>query len=633
MLSIALRADGRRALIVGGGNVGARKAQALLDAGLALTVVAPHIDAKFRTLLDRCDAVVREREYERGDLDGIDLVIAATDRPEVNERVVEDARAARVLVCDAAQPERGDFTMHSTIHVGDLTFTVDSGGGSPAFTKRIARELRERFGPDYGAAARTLTRMRTYVRTVIDKPRRGPVLRELAELPVDELARMNAVEAEHAAEEAIERHREPEPQSQAPRITSATCASRGSALAMTQTRMVAAKLAERGIATTILTVTTSGDRMQDRRVSELGEVNVWVKELELALVDGRAEYAVHSCKDLPGTLADGMRLAAISEREDPRDAFCSERYECLDDLPRGAVVGTSSMRRHAQLHALRTDLRYQTLRGNIDTRLRKLRKGEYDAIVLAMAGLKRLGVRATHTLPFDPRAIVPAVGQGALAIETLATSEELAAELAAAVNHPPSQWCIEAERAVLRVLRAGCSAPLGVHAGLDGTHMTIEAAFATPGGTMLRERRAEKVDSLQAAIALGEALGAALAAERDRRQQYLVVVARSQSRPSRIAAELRIRGAEVVELRDGEGGAPQMSSVPYMLLFPSSGSVAAARRYLDWLRDQNAHPLVAAMGPKSGEAASAAGFAPDIISEQASIEAFVAAVSQRLDGR
>jgi len=270
--------------------------------------------------------------------------------------------------------------------------------------------------------------------------------------------------------------------------------------------MVAARLAQRGIATTILNLTTAGDRIQDRPISELGSVNVWVKELELALLDGRAEYAVHSCKDLPGELADGMQLAAISQREDPRDAFCSERYAAFDALPPGAVVGTSSPRRRAQLQALRPDLRFENLRGNVDTRLRKLRDGECDAIVLAMAGLNRLGVRATHTIAFDPQTVVPAVAQGALAIETLATNQWLAAELHAAVNHEPTQRCVEAERATLRALRAGCSAPLGVHARLNGTTMTIDAAFEQAGGTMLRERLIDIVTSLEAARALGKRL-------------------------------------------------------------------------------------------------------------------------------
>jgi hypothetical protein len=287
----------------------------------------------------------------------------------------------------------------------------------------------------------------------------------------------------------------------------------------------------------------------------------------------------------------------------------------------------------ASMRALRPDLRYENLRGNVDTRLRKLREGQYDAIVLAMAGLRRLGVTATHTVPFDPHRIVPAVGQGALAIETLANNEQLSAELFAAVNHEPTQWCVEAERAVLRTLRAGCSAPLGVHAQLVGAMMSIDAAFAVAGGTMLREHVAGGVDSLEASRKLGEQLAAALAAARDRLAHPRVLLPRTQDRPSRIAAELRDRGVEVVELREGETGPDLMNAIPQMLLFPSSGSVAAVRPYLDWLRTQAVRPLVAAMGPQSGAAASEAGFTPDIVAPDASIDAFVTAVAQRLEAR
>jgi hydroxymethylbilane synthase len=634
MLPISLRADGRRALIVGGGNVARRKAEALLEAGFALTVIAPSIDARLRALCERPDGVLLEREYASGDLGDAAVAIAATDRPGVNAAVLADARAGRILACDATNPDDGDFTMQTTVRAGELTFAIDSGRSSPAFAQRIARELRERFGPEYNAAARTLARMRTYVRTVLEPPQRGAVMHELAELPIDELARMKPVQAEHLVEETIERLCRPEAHAESvPRGTKVTCASRGSALAMTQARLVAAALAQRGIATTIETITTTGDREQDRPVSELGSINVWVKELEVALLEGRADYAVHSCKDLPGELDPMMQLAAISAREDARDAFCSERYTDFDALPADAVVGTSSERRRAQLHAMRPDLRYESLRGNVDTRLRKLRDGQYDAIVLAMAGLRRLGVEATHTVPFDSHRMVPAVAQGALAVETLASNDTLTAELYAAVNHEPTQWCVEAERAVLRAMRAGCSAPLGVHAQLVGALMTIDAAFSLADGTMLREHVEGGVDSPETSRRLGAQLAAALTTARDRLALPRVLLARTQDRPSRIAAELRGRGVEVVELREGESGSDLMNMIPQMLLFPSSGSVAAARPYLDWLRGQAVRPLVAAMGPQAGAAASEAGFAPDIVAPEASIDAFVAAVAQRLQTR
>ncbi len=280
---------------------------------------------------------------------------------------------------------------------------------------------------------------------------------------------------------------------------------------MAQSRWVASRLAEYGIPSTILNLTTTGDRVQDRPIAAIGSVNVWVKELEIALRDGRADYAVHSSKDLPSELEPDMTIAAFSSREDPRDMFCSERYPSFDALPAGSVVGTSSLRRRALLEALRGDLRYEDVRGNVDTRLRKLREGQYDAIVLAAAGLKRVGLRATFMEPFDVNAVVPAVGQGALAVETLSSQTELASCLHRAINDAPTELCVRAERAALRALRAGCNAPIGIHAQLEENVMMLVGAYAQPErGIVAHERMERVVNDVAQAEAAGEELAAAL---------------------------------------------------------------------------------------------------------------------------
>jgi hydroxymethylbilane synthase len=508
MLPIALRTEGRRALIVGGGNVALRKAESLIDAGMRLHVVSPQVEHRLRALIERSGGLLAERTYVATDLAGIDLAVAATDDASVNERVVSDARIARVPVCDALDPERGDFSMQATVRIGDLTFSIDSGASSPAFARRIAREIADRFGPAYDAAARTIARMRSYVFTVAHRNERSHVMRSLSELPIESLARMNPAEAEHEAEAAILRLRG----TAAAPTSTVVCASRESALAMAQARIVAARLAEHGIATTMLGITTAGDRFVDRPIAALGSENVWIKELEIALRERRADYAVHSCKDLPGVIPPDMRLAAFSQREDPRDAFCSERFTSFDALPSGAVVGTSSMRRRTQLEALRPDLRYENIRGNVDTRLRKLREGTYDAIVLAMAGLLRLRQRATYTVPFAENTVVPAVAQGALAVEVRADDERLAAQLRAAINDTVTERCVGAERAALRALRAGCDAPLGIHAKLDGRRMRIDGAYVLSDPlVLLRERVEAEIRTQEDAEALGERLAEQLA--------------------------------------------------------------------------------------------------------------------------
>jgi hydroxymethylbilane synthase len=489
------------------------------------------------------------------------------------------------------------------------------------------------------AAARTLARMRTYIKAVLPPPRRGKVFHELAQLPIERLAAMNPVEAEHEVEAAIRGD------AREAKLHHAVAASRGSALAMTQTRLVAAKLAQHGIATEILNVTTTGDRVQDRALVAIGSDSLFVKELELALRDGRAHYAVHSCKDLPSTLPPDMRIAAISAREDPRDAFCSERYESFAALPPGARVGTSSLRRRAQLAALRADLQYIDIRGNVDTRLRKLREGQYDAIVLAAAGLRRLGASAAYTVPFDVEQLVPAVAQGALAVETLDGAQDLAQRIHDAIDDRASALAVYCERAALRTLQGGCQAPIGIHARLHGNELVVDGAIASLDGTkLIRESRrgaaADAAAAEQVGIELARAMLAAGAAEilaLSPRPQALplagkvVVLPRTHERANRIAAALRADGAEVVEVRSGDAEAADLGQrVPDVIVFPSSAAVNAASAYLHRVHRYARRPAVAAMGPASSAAAHAAGFTPDVVAPEAEIDALVGAVRAHL---
>ena len=254
-------------------------------------------------------------------------------------------------------------------------------------------------------------------------------------------------------------------------------ATRESRLALWQAEHVRALLAERfGDAVELLGMTTRGDQILDRALSKVGGKGLFVKELETALEEGRAHLAVHSLKDVPMELPAGFTLAAVLEREDPRDAFVSSRYAAIDELPQGARVGTSSLRRVVQLHALRPDLQIEPLRGNLDTRLRKLDEGQYDAIVLAAAGLKRLGLAARIRSVFEPDRMLPAAGQGALGIEARSDAHALVDKLTA-LAHLPTLLAVEAERAVSRVLGGSCTVPLAAHATWQGGTLTLKAAL------------------------------------------------------------------------------------------------------------------------------------------------------------
>ncbi len=441
MYPIAVNMRGRLAVVIGGGSVAERKIAALLDAGATVRVVAPSLTPALVQLSEERRIESLRKRFDAADVQGAALIFAATDDDAVNAAVVAAARMRGILVNDASQAERGDFSTPSVHRRDSLTIAVDTSGTSPA----VAKLMRERIG--------------------------ALVERSLSE--------------------------------------SLVCASRASRLAMTQTRLVMAKLARSGIASTVVNITTKGDQVQDRAITAIGTDNVFVRELELALRDRRADYAVHSCKDLPSTLPEDMEIVAIVERADPRDVFCSDRFENFDALPKGARVGTSSPRRRAQLAAMRSDLEYATIRGNVDTRLRKLAERDFDAIVLAAAGIDRLGERARYTVPFATETLVPAAAQGALAVEAR-RNDPVGAALRSALNDGHAELEVLTERAFMRTMRGGCSAPIGANAVLDASGtMTVRAAVGLDDGRVLRAERRGPASS----PAEAEGLGTALAAE------------------------------------------------------------------------------------------------------------------------
>jgi len=256
----------------------------------------------------------------------------------------------------------------------------------------------------------------------------------------------------------------------------------------------------------LLGMTTRGDQILDRPLAKVGGKGLFVKELETALLDGSADIAVHSMKDVPMVLEPEFALVAIGPREAPYDAFVSNKFARIEDLPPGAVVGTSSLRREAQLRAMFPYLAVSSLRGNLDTRLRKLDEGQYDAIILAAAGLTRLGLGARMRSTLPAEASLPAAGQGALGIEALSARPEVAAWLAP-LDDAATAACVRAERAVARALAGSCEVPLGAYAEHADSALRLRGLVATPDGT--RIARAER----RGAAAEPEALGLALAAD------------------------------------------------------------------------------------------------------------------------
>jgi hydroxymethylbilane synthase len=273
-------------------------------------------------------------------------------------------------------------------------------------------------------------------------------------------------------------------------------ATRKSQLALWQAEHVAGLLREAhdGLEVALVPMLTQGDRIQDRSLAAIGGKGLFIKELEVALEEERADIAVHSMKDLPGDLPAGLTIAAVLERADARDALLTASAGRLDDLPRGARVGTSSLRRQAQLLAARPDLAIQGLRGNVDTRLRRLETGDMDAIVLACAGLIRLGWESRITARLDPKMFVPAVAQGVIGIECRAADSRTLG-LVTGLNHRDTRIAMDAERAFAHRLGGSCQSPIAAHARLEGQRLLLDGLVAEPDGSrLLRDSASGGID-------------------------------------------------------------------------------------------------------------------------------------------
>lgn len=281
--------------------------------------------------------------------------------------------------------------------------------------------------------------------------------------------------------------------------------SRGSQLALWQANHIADRLRGQGHTADIEIIKTTGDKITDVALAKVGTKGMFTKEIEEAMLETRIDLAVHSLKDLPTELAPEFVIAAVPEREDARDALLSSKYSRIEELPARARIGTSSLRRQAQLHLIRGDIEIIPLRGNVDTRLRKLQSGEFDAIILAAAGVSRLGFTDLVRMRLDPEQMCPAAGQGALAIEARCDDPATITALKL-LDHAPTRAAVECERAALNALGGGCQVPIGAYASHENGKLTLQAVVARPDGNeILRERRSGS-DPQKLGKEVGEAL-------------------------------------------------------------------------------------------------------------------------------
>ncbi|MBI5281007.1 MAG: hydroxymethylbilane synthase [Candidatus Solibacter usitatus] len=412
-----------------------------------------------------------------------------------------------------------------------------------------------------------------------------------------------------------------------------TIGSRGSQLALWQARWVAARLAELGVETELLIIKTTGDKITDVPLAKVGSKGLFTKEIEDALLDGRIDLAVHSLKDLPTVLPAGLMVAAFPERETPLDALIGHS---LATLPQAAKVGTSSLRRAAQLKRLRPDLSIESVRGNLDTRLRKLDEGQFDAIMLAGAGLRRLGwaSRIAELLPAD--LMCPAVGQGALAIETRDDAGQ-ASQICSRLDHPPTRAAVTAERAVLASLGGGCQVPIGAYATVDGDLLRLRSIVIDPdSGALIADQTsgpvpdAESIGAAAAGRLLDSGARSILAAIYDGALPLAgqrVLVARARNQAAALSSRLRAAGAGVVEL-------PAIEILPLPFTPPDWPSyqwaIFTSANAVDFFFDKVAPapgPRICAIGPATAEALCRRGLEPNLVPAQFVAESVVAALS------
>jgi hydroxymethylbilane synthase len=482
LFPIFVKLAGRPCTVVGGGEVALRKVRSLLDCSARVRVVAPDLCPSLRSLVEEGNIEHIAREYRAGDLEGSTLAFAATGDSNANEAVHGEAERLGIPVNVVDDPGNCTFYVPSQVARGPVQIAISTQGASPALARRLREMIEEAVPPEYGRFASLLGSLRAEVMAAHASPdEREARWRSMLDSEALSLLR----DGKSAEAEALARRLLGLMPDAAPRRTSLdriTIGTRGSKLALAQAGMVATRLRELGVQVSTVTIRTTGDRQSGAISGSL--VGVFVREIERALLDGEADLAVHSMKDLPTGPRPGLVVAAVPVREDPGDVLVTPNGQRLAELPAGSRVATSSPRRVAQLGSLRPDLVFVEVRGNIDTRLRKLADGDFDALVLAHAGLARLGLSevACERLPSD--SCLPAPGQGALALQVREEDTALR-ELLAQLDHRPSRLAVQAERAFLERIGAGCSIPAGALAVIEEEELSLEGVLGGEGGGQL----------------------------------------------------------------------------------------------------------------------------------------------------
>jgi len=485
LFPVFIKLAGRLCVVVGGGEVAARKVGALLASGARVRVIAPELCGSLRRLVESGEVEHVARDYAPGDLNGSRLAVAATDDGSVNEAVWREAERSGVLINVVDQPDLCSFYAPSVLQRGPIQIAISTEGTSPALARRLRQKLEDAVPREYGDLASLLGSLREELKEACSCSReREERWRSTLEGEVLSLLRRGKREEARAAARRL-LGLAPATAAKQDALGAVRIGTRGSALALAQATAIAECLSQAGARVEMITIRTTGDRRADLKGAPMG---VFVREIEEALLRGEVDLAVHSMKDLPTGPRPGLVIAAVPEREDPSDVIITRTGEPLDKLPLGSRVATSSPRRVAQLRAHRPDLAFVPVKGNVDTRLRKLERGDFDALVLAYAGLARLGRSEViaERLPYD--ICLPAPGQGALALQVREQDAELR-RFVEQLDHEPSRLAVEAERAFLAGVGGGCSVPAGALGVTEGGHLIVKGILQTAeAGDLIRDQ-------------------------------------------------------------------------------------------------------------------------------------------------
>jgi hydroxymethylbilane synthase len=485
LFPIFVKLAGKVCTLVGGGDVAARKVRSLLDSGARVRIIAPRLCASLGSLVRSGQAEHVARNYEQGDLAGSVLAFGATDDRSVNDAVRREGESLGILVNVVDQPDLCSFYVPSALARGPIEIAISTEGTSPALARRLREMLEGVILPEHGQLAALLGSLRAEVKAAFPSSReREARWRSVVDSEVLALLREGKQEEARAVARrllglASTTERGPDA------LDTVRIGTRGSALALAQARATAACLRQAGVNSEIITIRTTGDRRTE--IGPDSPIGMFVREIEQALVRGDVDLAVHSMKDLPTGARPGLVVAAVLPREDPSDVIITRDGQGLDELPPGSRVATSSPRRVAQLRVHRPDLVFVPVKGNVDTRLRKLERGDFDALVLAYAGLARLDLSdaVTERLPYD--ICLPAPGQGALALQVREEDTALR-RLLEQFDHEPSRLAVTAERAFLAGVGGGCSVPAGALGVIEGDRLILRGVLEAEEAGLIRDQ-------------------------------------------------------------------------------------------------------------------------------------------------